>query len=44
MVSSLDRWLPSQLPFVLGNDAPEAMTQAFNRLAEVFGLKFTNLG
>ncbi len=44
MVSSIDRWLPSQLSFVLGDAAPEAMTQAFNRLAEVFGLKFSNLG
>jgi hypothetical protein len=44
MVSSIDRWLPGQLSFVLGDDAPEAMTQAFNRLAEVFGLKFNNLG
>jgi hypothetical protein len=44
MVSSLDRWLPSQISFVIGDDAPKAMTQAFNRLCEVFGFKFTNLG
>ena len=43
MVSSLDRWLPSQLPVALADNAPEAMTRAFMRFADVFGLKFTNL-